>query len=80
VRVRVIGGGAGLAEQMQQREDSADVQCDGELVLFSHAGNRESEADLLRDMIQAGHRVVEFGCYEMSLEDLFMQVTTGKVQ
>jgi hypothetical protein len=35
---------------------------------------------VLRDMIQAGFRVVQFGSRRESLEDVFLQVTMGKVQ
>jgi hypothetical protein len=57
-----------------------EIQPDGELVTFAHLGDREFEADLLRWMIDEGYRIVEFGSHEVSLEDVFLQVTTGRVQ
>ena len=37
-------------------------------------------AELLRWMIQSGHRVAEFGGHEATLEDVFLRVTKGRVQ
>ena len=45
-----------------------------------HSRDREAEADLLRDAIQAGFRIAAFGSQRQSLEDVFMQVTEGLVQ
>ena len=80
VRVRVLGGAAPLAAWLGSRSDIEDLQTDGETANFSHAGDEQSEAELLREMVQAGFRVVAFGSQVKSLEDVFMQVTAGLVQ
>jgi ABC-2 type transport system ATP-binding protein len=80
VQVRVIGGAQALSEQLTGRDDLHDVQLDGELVNFAHTAERDFEADLLKWIIEGEHRVVEFGSHEVSLEDVFLQVTTGRVQ
>jgi ABC-2 type transport system ATP-binding protein len=53
---------------------------DGDLAIFSHSGDRETEAALLRAMVEAGFPVVEFGAKHKSLEDVFLHVTEGRVQ
>ena len=62
------------------REDIFDVVVEGDLAAFSHAGDRQSEAKLLREIIEAGFDVVEFGAQHKSLEDVFLHVTEGRVQ
>jgi ABC-2 type transport system ATP-binding protein len=80
VKVRVIDGAGPLAQWLEKRNDVEQIALDGEMVYFSHQGARRDEAALLREMIQAGFEIVEFGCKQKSLEDVFMQVTRGAVQ
>ncbi|UUO09118.1 ABC transporter ATP-binding protein [Blastopirellula sp. J2-11] len=80
VRVRCLENAAGLAAWLTEREDMSNVLVDGELVMFSHAGDRVSEAALLREMIKANFIVAEFGAKHTSLEDVFLTVTQGRVQ
>jgi ABC-2 type transport system ATP-binding protein len=79
VRVRVLGGAEGLAHWLNERGDVQQLSTDGELASFSHTGDEQSEADLLRNMVEAGFRVSAFGSQQRSLEDVFMQVTEGLV-
>jgi ABC-2 type transport system ATP-binding protein len=80
VKVRVLGGGAPLCGWLEQRDDVEQIEVDGELVHFSHQGDRRAEAALLKEIVEAGFDVIEFGCKQKSLEDVFMQVTRGAVQ
>ena len=80
VRVRVLSDGQLLTNWLARREDLSDLTTDGELVQFNHAGDRESEAALLRTIIEAGFAVIEFGVHHKSLEDVFLHVTEGRVQ
>ena len=80
VRVRVLGDPAALVEWLQERIVVHEYRIDGDLLVFTHDGDRESEADLLRDLILAGFRIAAFGGERRSLEDVFMQVTKGRVQ
>jgi ABC-2 type transport system ATP-binding protein len=80
VRVRVLQDGERFQGWLNGREDIADVQIEGALFSFTHAGSSESEAALLREMIEAGFAVVEFGVRHKSLEDVFLHVTEGRVQ
>jgi ABC-2 type transport system ATP-binding protein len=80
VHVRVLSNGERLRSWLAARGDIEDLQLEGELVRFNHAGDRESEAALLRAMIDAGFAVIEFGAKHKSLEDVFLHVTEGRVQ
>lgn len=80
VRVRVLGGAEGVANWLSTRDDVEEIQIDGEYAYFSHEGEEQSEADLLKELINAGFRVAAFGSQKKSLEEVFMQVTEGLVQ
>ena len=80
VRVRALFDHDRLLGWLKHHEDIADVQIDGEHFVFSHAGNAESEAALLKAMVEAGFAVVEFGARHKSLEDVCLHVTKGQVQ
>ena len=80
VRVRVLEDSDRLHGWLERRDDIADVQVENELFTFTHAGDRKSEAALLKTMIEAGFAVVEFGVRHKSLEDVFLDVTKGRVQ
>ena len=80
VNVRVLGGAEPLTNWLQQRPDVHNIRADGETVRFAHTGQRDSEADLLKELILAGVRVAEFGGHIASLEEVFLQVTRGEVQ
>jgi ABC-2 type transport system ATP-binding protein len=80
VHVRVLRDGERLRDWLAARGDIGDLQVDSDLARFNHAGDRESEAVLLRAMIEAGFAVTEFGAKHKSLEDVFLHVTEGRVQ
>ncbi len=80
VRVRVMGGADRLGAWLTERGGVREIGIDGDAAQFIHDGDEASEAELLRAMVAAGFRVSAFGSHAKSLEDVFMQVTAGKVQ
>jgi ABC-2 type transport system ATP-binding protein len=80
VRVRVLNDSERLRDWLNRRGDIADLLFESERFTFTHAGDRESEAALLKAMIEAGFAVVEFGTHHKTLEDVFLHVTAGRVQ
>jgi ABC-2 type transport system ATP-binding protein len=80
VQVKVLGDSTAAAQWLAARTDVADVRLEGAALRFSHQGDQASEAALLREMILAGFPVAEFGAYNKSLEEVFLQVTQGAVQ
>jgi ABC-2 type transport system ATP-binding protein len=80
VRVRVLGGATDASAWLQSHDGIEDLVVKDEHVFFSHHGDRHNEAQILRQMIEAGFEVAEFRSEERSLEDVFMHVTQGTVQ
>ncbi len=80
VEVRMLGEVDGLAPWLAKRPAVSQVKVDSGTVRFVLAGDEQVEAELLREMIHDGFRVVAFGARRRSLEDVFMQVTKGLVQ
>jgi ABC-2 type transport system ATP-binding protein len=80
VRVRVLRDVERMRQWLTSHNHIADLCCDGQLTTFTHFGDRESEAALLRAIVEAGFDVVEFGARHQSLEDVFLRVTEGRVQ
>jgi ABC-2 type transport system ATP-binding protein len=80
VRVRVLGGADALTNWLAERTDVHELQHDGDQVSFAHDGQQQAHADLLREMVLAGFPIVAFGTQTKTLEEVFMQVTEGRVQ
>jgi ABC-2 type transport system ATP-binding protein len=80
VRLAVLGDAGPVAAWLAARGDVREVETDGERLVFAHDGDENSEADLLRDLVQAGFRVKAFGSHRKTLEEVFMKVTEGRVQ
>ena len=69
-----------LAKWLEGQFDCSEIRTCGKVVTFQLTGEKEREADLLRDVILAGFRVTAFGSRTQSLEDVFLEVTKGLVQ
>lgn len=80
IQLTVLGGAESLGKWLEAREDVHQIDIHGDIVRFVHDGTVEMDADLLREMVQAGFRVASFGSQAKTLEDVFMQVTEGLVQ
>jgi ABC-2 type transport system ATP-binding protein len=80
VHLTVLSGAESLPGWLAERGITNDVKVEGKSVEFLHDGDQQIEADMLRDLVLAGYRVVAFGSRAKSLEDVFMQVTEGLVQ
>jgi ABC-2 type transport system ATP-binding protein len=80
VKATLLRDAAKLVEWLGLRSDVGEFRVDGERVWFAHTGDRESEAKLLKAIIEAGFAVIEFGAQQQSLEEVFMHVTRGRVQ
>jgi ABC-2 type transport system ATP-binding protein len=80
IQLTVLGGAATLGNWLEKRSDVHQIDINGDLARFVHDGTIETDADLLREMVQAGFRIASFGSQAKTLEDVFMQVTEGLVQ
>lgn len=80
IRVRVLGGTEDLVEWLKLRPELTLIRVESEELRVSHTGEREHEASLLREMIEARFLIAEFSSQVKSLEEVFMHVTRGAVQ
>lgn len=80
VEIRLVGDLELAKNWLIARDDLHDVRMDGRRATFSHAGDEAAQAILLKEMVEAGLQVVEFRCRTKSLEDVFLEVTEGRVQ
>jgi ABC-2 type transport system ATP-binding protein len=80
VRVKVLQDIERLTNWLTARDGISELKIDGDVAIFSHEGDRASEADLLKAMVAAEIPVIEFGAKHKSLEDVFLHVTEGRVQ
>jgi ABC-2 type transport system ATP-binding protein len=80
VRIRLLEEAQSLAKWLESHDQVADLQADGAQLKFRHAGGEAEQAELLAKIISAGFRPVEFATQTKSLEDVFLQVTQGRVQ
>ncbi len=80
VSVSVLDNADALGRWIAPQPEISQLEVAGNTVTFVHAGDPQSEADLLRSIILANFRVVAFGSRQQTLEDVFMHVTEGRVQ
>ena len=80
VEIKILGDATPLVQWLRTRVGIHDVKIDGDVVTCIHDDDLSAEADLLRDLVTDGFRVTAFGSQRKTLEQVFMQVTEGKVQ
>lgn len=80
VKVRVLVGADSLGNWLSQKSETSKIRVDGDMIWFSHEGERHNEVALLREIVLAGFEIAEFGSQVKTLEEVFMHVTRGVVQ
>jgi ABC-2 type transport system ATP-binding protein len=80
VRVRVMSKVQELCDWLGRRDGVFKISSIDKDVIFHHTTTDVAEVTMLRDMIAAGFEVLSFGGRDESLEDVFMNVTRGRVQ
>jgi ABC-2 type transport system ATP-binding protein len=80
VRLRVLRDRDKLLAWLRARTDMSDVADRAGQITFTHLGGQDEQATLLRELVDEGFAVVEFGAKTKSLEDVFLHVTEGRVQ
>jgi len=80
VRLRTLGASQPLLDWLAARSDVTDIIVDGSLVTLNHDGGPQQQAELLKQIVEAGIEIVEFASKTKSLEDVFLHVTEGRVQ
>lgn len=80
VSLRTLNNSQQLLSWLNGREDVTEIQSEGDRVTLTHDGGPEEQAELLREIVQAGIPIIEFASKTKSLEDVFLHVTEGRVQ
>lgn len=84
VRAKLLSDPQECCEWLTARDDVAEVRATNDSVVFVHTAEHEEHeerlADLLGELLTAGHRVVEYAAQSRSLEDVFLRVTTGRTE
>ena len=81
VVIQLISRGDELGQWLQKLDDVANIQASDLVVRFQFSGESgQPQANLLKSIVNAGFPVLEFSTESRSLEDVFLQITTGAVQ
>ncbi|RMF42049.1 MAG: ABC transporter ATP-binding protein [Planctomycetota bacterium] len=81
VHVHVLERGEALGQWLESQPRVTQVAASPTAVDFEIVGeDLQLQHDLLKSMVQAGFPVAEFASRGRTLEDVFMQITTGAVQ
>ena len=78
--MRLLERTTDAARLLRDRHDvkAADAAGDG-TVRVEYVGDSEGQADLLKALVEAGHRPTSLREKEADLEDVFLKLTTGAV-
>ncbi len=80
VQIRVIDQAEAAEKVLQSIPFLSDIKRNDSFVKFTIEGGDDEQAAVLRALMDQQLRVVEFSPCDKSLEDVFLQITTGQVQ
>lgn len=81
VLVKLVHQGRELEQWLVDREFVSNVQASDLIVRFQlQTEDTQHQVELLRAIVSAGFPILEFSTESRSLEDVFLQITTGAVQ
>ncbi len=81
VLVELISQGVGLGEWLEGKPHVSHIQAADRVVRFQFAStDPQAQAEMLRAIVAAEFPALEYSIESRSLEDVFLQITTGAVQ
>jgi len=80
IRVTVLDRAAEVAEFIRTSLPGRTVKLVGNAVDFDLPGDHQKQSQMLRDLVEAGFQVISFGVVNRNLEEVFMNVTKGRIQ
>lgn len=80
ITIQTVENLNGLRAAVEALPNVTHVATDGNTALVDYQGDLEDQAEMLRALVADGHRICSFTESAINLEDVFMRVTTGKVQ
>ncbi len=79
LRVRLLAPDDRLGPVLAANPSVSEIETEGAQSTFKLAGDSEAAAKLLRELIQQDFRVAEYREMTSNLQDIFLQVSTGRV-
>ena len=79
LRVRLVTADDRLGATLTAFPSVSEVEVEGSQATFKLAGDGEAAAAVLRDLIHKDFRVSEYRELTSNLQDIFLQVSTGRV-
>lgn len=81
VHVTVLNDTEKLLAHLSSRDNLSEIkQLKANQVQCTLAGNEHDQVSLLRSLVKEDFQIIDFSAKKRSLEDVFMQITTGAVQ
>lgn len=81
VMIQLVDRGEALGQWLRSKPNVLKIQASDRTVRFQFATTDEAEqTQLVSSIVSAGFPVLEYGTESRSLEDVFLQITTGAVQ
>jgi len=80
IKIVTLGEVNGLRATLERLPKIENVDCDGDTAHVDFHGDLDDQVEMLRALVADGHKVCSFTESAIDLEDVFMRVTTGKVQ
>lgn len=77
--VKLLTSTGDAAKILSDQAHVLNVESGDDLVKVEFDGDHEAQAELLRGLVLAGHKVIGFREEEADLEDVFLRLTTGAV-
>ncbi len=78
--VRLAGNTDGVERFLLEQPGVQNVHEAGGRMRFEFEGDDDAQAELVGRLVAAGFRVLEFSAHGAGLEDLFIEITQGRVQ
>ncbi len=80
IRVRVLDRVTEVAEWLGQQSSVESVSVRSDTIFLEFEGEDVDRARLLRELVAQGFDVVSFAVQDRNLEEVFLDVTKGRVQ
>ncbi len=81
VLIQLMHGGETLAHWLEGKPNISNIQASDLVVRFQFATDSpQAQTEMLRSVVAAEFAVLEYSTESRSLEDVFLQITTGAVQ
>lgn len=80
VCIEVIGPTQPTVTRLEAKDFVTKLRVDGSRIHVSMTGDHDTQADLLKELLNAGIRVLQYRSDDQSLEDVFLSVTKGQIQ